>query len=202
MTTKTNISLSGWVPILLCSLFATGAQAATTMGILEQVSPNVTTYVEVENTATDPAPPGEDFARFNPATSPVGDVTAPIQLIPGLGEPGDFGSFMAGNIALIDRGAILFVDKVQNAEANGAVGVLIANTTPSGAGGLFQGGGDFSSTTIPALMIRHGLGEDLKAQLAGGDTVVMRVATVPEPSSVMLALLGMSGFFCRRRRQV
>ena len=131
-----------------------------------------------------------DFARFNPATSPVGDVTATIQLVPGLGDVGDFGTFIAGNIALIDRGAIPFTAKVANAEANGAVGVLIANTLPSGAGGLFQGGGDFSTTTIPALMIRHGLGEDLKAQLDAGDTVVMRVAT-PEPST--LGLLAITG---------
>lgn len=172
------------------------------MGLLRQVSPNVTTYVEVFGTSSaDPAPPGEDFARFDPATTPVGDVTAQIQLVPGVGDVGDFGGFVAGNIALIDRGAITFVAKVQNAELAGASGVLIANTVPSGAGGLFHGGGDFSVTTIPSLMISFGVGEDLKAQLAAGETVVMRVAT-PEPSSLMLVLVAMTGFVCRRRRHM
>ena len=189
-----------------------GAQSAADIGFgyfngkynsigLRQISPNGATYVEVGGVRVDPAPPGMDFARFDPATSPVGDETATIQLVPGVGDVGDFGTFIVGNIALIDRGAIRFDAKVANAEANGAVGVLIANTTPSDAGGLFQGGGDFSGTTIPALMIRHGLGVDLKAQLDAGDTVVMHLAVIPEPSSLMLLAITGIGFFSRRRRQ-
>ncbi|MDH4107442.1 MAG: hypothetical protein OEW35_03935 [Gammaproteobacteria bacterium] len=46
---------------------------------------------------------------------------------------------IAGNIALIDRGTCAFVLKAQNAEAAGAVGVIIANNqpgdTPIGLGG-------------------------------------------------------------------
>ena len=203
MTTKINKSLMACVAIPLCSLFATKAQAVTTMAFLDQTLPTVTSYAEVESTTNDPAPAGEDFARFNPLTSPTGDVTSFIQLVPGNGEAGDFGGFIAGNIALIDRGAIAFVDKVANAEAAGAVGVLIANTDPSGNGaGVFQGGGDFSGTTIPALMIRNGLGNDLKAQMLLGD-VEMHINVVPEPSGSMLALVALTGFglFGRRRRQ-
>ena len=174
------------------------------MAFLDQISPTVTSYTEVVDTANDPALPGEDFARFNPLTSPTGDVTSFIQLVLGNGDVGDFGGFIAGNIALIDRGAIAFTAKVANAEAAGAVGVLIANTTPSGNGaGLFQGGGDFSVTTIPALRIGSGLGDDLKAQMLLGD-VEMRIQTVnaiPEPSGSMLALVALTGFglFGRRR---
>jgi hypothetical protein len=202
MTTKINKSLIACVAIPLCSLFATNAQAVTTMAFLDQISPTVTSYVESDGVAvTDPAPVGQDFARFDILTSPAGDVTALIQLVPGNGDVGDFGDFIAGNIALIDRGAISFVLKVANAEAAGAAGVLIANTTPSGAGGLFQGGGDFSGTTIPALMIRNGLGVDLKSQLDLGP-VEMRINVVPEPSGSMLALIAVTGFglFGRRRR--
>jgi len=183
-----------------------GAQSAADIGFgyfngkynsigLRQISPNGATYVEVGGVRVDPAPPGMDFARFDPATSPVGDETATIQLVPGVGDVGDFGTFIAGNIALIDRGAIRFDAKVANAEANGAVGVLIANTTPSGAGGLFQGGGDFSGTTIPTLMIRYGLGVDLKAQLDAGDTVVMRVATLPLPPPADFGGVGYASVF-------
>ena len=172
------------------------------MAFLDQISPTVTAYVESDGVAVaDPAPIGQDFARFEILTSPTGNVTSFIQLVPGNVEAADFGGFIAGNIALIDRGAIPFVTKVANAEAAGAVGVLIANTTPSGAGGLFIGGGDYSGTTIPALMIRNGLGVDLKAQLDQGP-VQMHMAVIPEPSGSMLVLVAMTGFglFGRRRQ--
>ncbi|NIP92359.1 MAG: hypothetical protein GWO24_02330 [Akkermansiaceae bacterium] len=183
-----------------------GAQSAADVGLgysnekfdsfgLQQISPNPTTYTEIGSPGVDPAPPGMDFTRFNPANSPVGDVTAPIQLVPGVGDVGDFGNFVAGNIALIDRGAIRFDAKVTNAEANGAVGVIIANTFPSAIPGLFQGGGEFGATTIPAVMIRHGLGEDLKAQLDAGENVVMRVATLPLPPPNEFGGIGYTSVF-------
>lgn len=198
MTKKMNQKLLACVAL---PAFSLSAPAATTMATLEQISPNTTTYTEVENTANDPALPGEDFARFNPETSPTGEVVSLVQLVPGLGEPGDFAGFVAGNIALIDRGAIPFVDKVLNAEAAGASGVLIANTTPSGAGGLFQGGGDFSVTSVPALMVSLGVGDEFKSILNDGPLEV-RMSVVPEPSGTMLILLSVTGFglFSRRRR--
>jgi hypothetical protein len=159
-------------------VWSTSGDGPPPTGLLEQISPTVTSYTEVINTATDPAPPGMDFALFSPATIPSGDdVTAAIQIVPGNGDVVDFVDFVAGNIALIDRGVLRFDDKVRNAEAAGAVGVLIANTSPSEAGGLFQGGGEFAGL-IPALMIRHGLGVDLKAQLATGP-VEMHMAVIP-----------------------
>ncbi len=202
MTHRMNKCLLACVAIPVCSLFATSAQAATAFARLDQISPNATSYIEVA-TAPDPAPI-INFARFNPATTPVGEVTATVQFA-GIGDPtaGDFTGFIAGNIALIDRGTLPFVDKIVNAEAAGATGVLIANTATSGNGaGVFQGGGDFSVTTVPAVMISFALGEEIKNSLATG-AVEMHIATVPEPSSLMLGLLAMTGFglFGRRRRQ-
>lgn len=183
------------------SLVASIAQGATTMATLDLISPTVTSYTEVVNTANDPAPLGEDFARFDVNTSPAGEAIALVQLVPNVGNPEDFAGFVAGNIALIDRGAIRFDAKVINAEAAGASGVLIANTTPSGNGlGVFQGGGDFSSTTIPALMISSTLGDELKGLLQSGD-VTMRINVIPEPSTSILALLSMVGLGCVRRRR-
>ena len=201
MKPRINRCLLAGGAILLCSAFAPSAEAVTTFAVLEQTSPTVTVYVESDGVGViDPAPSGMDFARFDPNSSPMGNVTATIQLVPGFGDVGDFGAFIAGNIALIDRGALAFVAKVENAQAAGAVGVLIANTNPSGAGGLFQGGGDFSNTNIPAVMIRFGLGQDLRAQLLNG-SVEMHLAVLPEPSSLMLLAITGVGFFSRRRRQ-
>lgn len=164
------------------NVWSTSGDGPPPTGLLEQISPTPTVYVESTGTTADPAPPGMDFAIFNPATVTTGDVTAPIQLVPNVGEVGDFADFAAGNIALIDRGAIRFDEKVSNAQTAGAVGVLIANTIPSDAGGLFQGGGEFAGR-VPALMIRHGLGVDLKDQLATGP-VEMRMAVIPPETEV------------------
>jgi Zn-dependent M28 family amino/carboxypeptidase len=71
--------------------------------------------------------------------SPVGDVTSALYaidlVIPSVGgstsgcEPEDFtnASFVAGSIALVQRGTCPFIDKVNNAAAAGAAAVIIMN---------------------------------------------------------------------------
>ncbi|WP_392542923.1 M28 family metallopeptidase [Oryzobacter telluris] len=74
----------------------------------------------------------------NPATGTgYGDVTAAVQAVDlklGLGnastsgcEAADFAGFVAGNIALVQRGTCPFADKALNAEAAGASAVVIMN---------------------------------------------------------------------------
>ncbi len=72
---------------------------------------------------------------------------------------------IAGNIALIDRGAVSFVAKVQAAQAAGAVGVIIVQSaggsgTPSPIVMALDG-----TTSIPAVMIGLNEGNALKASL-------------------------------------
>jgi Zn-dependent M28 family amino/carboxypeptidase len=81
--------------------------------------------------------PGTDFVTFQP--SPPGDVTAQVQgvdlTLPPTPEPSstsgcetaDFEGFVAGRIALIQRGTCPFVNKVQNAKAAGATGIIVFN---------------------------------------------------------------------------
>ncbi len=57
---------------------------------------------------------------------------------------------MAGNIALIDRGTCTFAVKILNAQAAGAVGVIIANNQGGGAPVLF---GTEPTITIPSLSV-------------------------------------------------
>ncbi|MFN2107741.1 MAG: PA domain-containing protein, partial [Candidatus Promineifilaceae bacterium] len=61
-----------------------------------------------------------------------GDVTAQVStLLPITGcDPGDFAGFTPGHIALISRGACTFALKASNADAAGAVGVIIYNNAP------------------------------------------------------------------------
>jgi PA domain len=72
-----------------------------------------------------------------------------------------------GRIALIDRGTCTFVTKVANAQAAGAVGVIIANNVPSGLPSM---GGDDPSITIPSIGITQSLGQTLWSlpQIAAG----------------------------------
>ena len=79
---------------------------------------------------------------------------------------------IAGRIALVDRGTCTFVVKAQNVQAAGAAALLIANNV---AGALSMSGDD-PSITIPAVSVTLSDGNAIKAQLAGGAPVTMRLA--------------------------
>ncbi|HEX5014769.1 MAG TPA: M20/M25/M40 family metallo-hydrolase [Candidatus Limnocylindrales bacterium] len=97
---------------------------------LERISPQPRVYVEGFN---------EDFVVSE--FSPSGNVTAPVTPVdvvvpigsnpPGTSTSGceaaDFASFPPGTIALLQRGTCNFSVKAENAEAAGAVGVLLFN---------------------------------------------------------------------------
>jgi serine protease len=81
-----------------------------------------------------------------------------------LGKPEDFQSIdVKGKIALIQRGDIPFKEKLANALAAGAVGMIVYNNAP----GLIQGSltDDGSEVSVPAAMIEQAAGETLKDSL-------------------------------------
>jgi Zn-dependent M28 family amino/carboxypeptidase len=118
----------------------------------------------------------EDFASMTYSGS--GDVTAtatalpapPADTTPGC-EAADFAGFPAGDIALISRGACTFQIKAENAEAAGAVGVIIYNNAP----GAFFGTLGEPSVSIPVV----GAAPELGAELAGA-TVRLATETLSE----------------------
>ena len=144
---------------------------------LEQIAPVATTYVA-----------GVDFATMTYSGS--GDVTAPVQAvdlaIPPTGgstsgcEAADFAGFVAGNIALIQRGTCAFAVKAQNAEAAGAVGVIIYNegNAPDRTGVLLGTLGG-PGVTIPVVGTTFALGEELYEST--GPVVRIFVDTISEP---------------------
>lgn len=94
----------------------------------------------------------------------------------GLGKPEDFaGKDLKGQFALISRGEIYFSEKVQNALAANAGGVVIYNNVE----GLMSGSvtEDGSVLAIPIVMIEQVVGEKLKADLASGKTAEIGVKT-------------------------
>ncbi|HMQ46620.1 MAG TPA: T9SS type A sorting domain-containing protein [Saprospiraceae bacterium] len=87
---------------------------------------------------------------------------------------------MTGAIALIDRGTCPFVTKVQNAQAAGAVGVILCNTEFAAADGVYQpykgivaGGDDMGTVTIPTVGLPYELCQILRANLGNGLEVTL-----------------------------
>jgi Peptidase family M28/PA domain len=111
---------------------------------------------------------------WNPGPS-NGDASGPIQpaggiVIPSPGgthsgcDPSDFTSFVAGRIALIQRGTCTFSQKIQNAQNAGASGVIIFNegNTPERSG-VFSG--SLSSVPpIPVAFTSFAIGKSLYDQ--------------------------------------
>ncbi len=94
-----------------------------------------------------------------------------------LGKPEDFkGKNFAGKFALIARGEIAFADKVKNAQAAHAAGVVIYNN----AAGLAQGTITADGTEIdyPVVMIEKTVGENLVNLLRGGVVASTEISTV------------------------
>ncbi|WP_419958758.1 S8 family serine peptidase [Psychrobacillus psychrotolerans] len=90
--------------------------------------------------------------------------------VPGLGEVKDFeGIDVKGKVALIARGSIAFVDKIENSRAQGAVATIIHNSaTGSGtpnASGTFLGD---SFAFIPTVDMSYTDGMAIRAELAKG----------------------------------
>lgn len=89
-----------------------------------------------------------------------GKVTAELVYV-GKAKPEEIGDDVSGKIALIERGDINFVDKVQNVLNKGAVGVLMYNNSPSGN----NFGQVSAGQNIPAVAITQAQGLELVEQL-------------------------------------
>lgn len=137
---------------------------------LEQTEPNPTGYPYLDPTG---------FATMEYSGS--GDVTAIAEGVDLILPPdetvntstsgceaADFDSFTTGNIAVIQRGGCTFALKVQNAEAEGAVGVIIFNDGQPGRTDAFPGTLGGLGTSVPVV----GAAFDVGVELAAGEVVV------------------------------
>ena len=123
-------------------------------------------------------------------------------------EAEDFADFAAGNIVLVERGTCPFGDKVENAVAAGAVGVLIFNEadsvgTPRGSlGGFINGPEDDPENNsigseTPVLGLGRELGLAIVERVNDGETVqatldvrrtlnIIAESTGGDPNSVVM----------------
>ncbi len=139
---------------------------------LELTAPSAKTYV-----------PNEDFFTFRP--SPSGDVTAQVQgvdlTLPPAPTPSstsgceasDFTGFVAGRIALIQRGTCPFVNKVQNAKAAGASGIIVFNEGQPGRTDAFALDIGEWRAGIPMVFADFAVGNELAS--TAGATVHLKV---------------------------
>ena len=97
----------------------------------------------------------------------AGDVQAQLVSV-GLGDGQDFANVDArGKIALIQRGVQRFSDKVANAAAAGAIGVLIYNDSSGQVQGTLA-----SPESIPAATISGDSGQQLLGMLSSGEVML------------------------------
>jgi subtilisin family serine protease len=124
----------------------------------------------------------------------AGSGIAKILVNCGLGQPSEFPLFAAGNIAVIQRGAISFADKVTNAMNAGAFAVIIYNNVA----------GDFSGTLgdattadgrnwIPAVSVSDASGAALQSQISKTGTVVNIVTSWDHYSGTSMATPHVTG---------
>jgi len=100
---------------------------------------------------------------------------------------------LTGMIALIDRGACGFTTKAFNAEAAGAIAVVICNnndTEPDAV--ITMAGGDNCALTIPAVMISYNSCQTIKAEIVNGVTATMP-ANMPGAGEAVGAEIALAG---------
>ena len=136
-------------------------------------------------TMSEVSPTAHDYGlstEFNPGLS-IGTTTAALQpaggiLIPSTGgstsgcAASDFTGFVAGRVALVQRGTCTFSQKVQNAQDAGASGVIIFNEGNGPARTGVFAGSLTGVPTIPVAFTSFAIGNDLYNQyqtaVAGG----------------------------------
>jgi hypothetical protein len=143
-----------------------------------QSLPNIVTVDPPSSAAGTYGATGAAFGPLPPATP----IAGAIKLVDdGSAAPtegcGPLIGFTAGAIALVDRGTCGFTVKVSNAQAAGAVAVIVANNV---AGDPFTMGGSDPAIVIPAVMISQADGATIKAGLPATGSV--GASPVPERS--------------------
>jgi len=112
----------------------------------------------------------------------------------GLGNPGEFPAEVKGNIALIERGTLFFSEKVANAQAAEAAGVIIYNNN-NVVDSFDTNGGTLGSagSWVPAVSITKADGEALRALGAPIVTLINKPAIYAYKSGTSMAAPQVAG---------
>ena len=115
---------------------------------------------------------------------------APIVFV-GLGKKEDYTEDLnlESRIALVHRGEIKFIEKVNNAVAAGAAGVIIFNSEPGLITVFLQEKG---TVDVPVLMIEQEVGEAIKSHINDGVVLLANIQMELGPSYVLMNGTSMS----------
>ena len=150
---------------------------------------NVSSIASVDNALLESAAitlDGETYYAYNDAvelTVAFRDLAGQeleYVMVGGYGEPGDYvGLDLTGKIAVVPRGVTNFGVKLANAEAAGAIGLIITNNEPGSIAtfGMSVAGDDGNLTpgvsdTVPAILVSMATGEALAAAAEAGKAVL------------------------------
>jgi hypothetical protein len=132
--------------------------------------------------------PGRSIGTTTATVQPAGGIVIPPTASPSSSSgctAGDFTGFVAGRVALIQRGTCPFGVKVQNAQAAGASGVIIFNEGNPGRTGVLNGtltdaGGTTIVPTIPVAFTSFSTGNHFYSQYTDAvqHATALPVATV------------------------
>ncbi len=114
-------------------------------------------------------------ASFGPAATVTGR-TGPLKLAGGTGNLACSKlarNSLSGTVAIVDRGTCDFITKVKNAQAAGAIAVIVANNVD---GQPFTMGGT-GSVSVPSVMVGQSAGNAIKSR---GGLVTVKLAD-PQP---------------------
>jgi extracellular elastinolytic metalloproteinase len=78
------------------------------------------------------------------------------------------GALLNGKIVILRRGTCPFAQKVLNAQAAGAIAVIVVNNDTANPDQLVNMSGADASITIPAIFVSYNVGEALIAQMGSG----------------------------------
>jgi len=163
------------------TFFIAGAPGAANAGLMvaASVDPSVPGVVLDESAPNTQGFVATASAYANPAGDPIPPPVPSGQsgnVVLALDSAGGTSKFcgavsnaaaMIGNFVLIDRGTCNFVVKVQNAQAAGATGVIVADNSGSPIP-IAMGGTATTHIAIPAVSVSTASGVILKSQLSSG----------------------------------
>jgi hypothetical protein len=154
--------------------------AYTAPPVLSEVSP-----VPHDYALSDEWNPGQSVGTaMNAELQPAGGIVIPPTPTPSSSSgctAADFSGFVPGRIALIQRGTCFFGEKVLNAQAAGASGVIIFNEGNPGrtavfGGSLVDAAGNPIIPTIPVAFTSFDIGNALLTQVKNGTPPIMNLS--------------------------